>query len=958
VSEGADAVWAHVPWRRRDRHPEKKNLILIHKQTGRRITNFQRIRVNREFADLVFQAEEAPGEYYLYYLPHVMSGSRHYPTVTYPEPEETADPSWLERNNLTRRNIDLTPLPRAELRAIEAIDDFNSFEPMEVIALARETIRLLDNHPSADYLLFPESRENSIRMTDDLPLEWIKRGPGQPFHGKAARGEFFAFQVGVFACRKEIKGLDVRFSAMKGPSEARIPAEAFRCFNTGGIDWTRKPFQKVCTVEKGKVRALWCGVQVPMDLPKGEYSGTVIVAPEGMKETAVDVTITVTDEVLEDAGDGEPGRLSRLRWLDSTLAWDDGIVPPYIPMSAANGIVTCLGRSVRIGDRGLPESMQSFFAQEMTCIQAEGNEILTGPIELVVEDGSGAKMPWKGGGSRFLQQLEGAVTWEAQSAAGPLTMQVDARMEFDGCLEFIVRLSAAEPMDVSDIRLEIPMAKDTARYMMGMGEKGGFRPARFEWKWDWRKNQDSIWLGKVNAGLQSAFRAENYARPLNTNFYLSKPLNMPPSWYNEGKGGCTVGEKDGQTVLITAYSGARNLKPGEPLFFDFNLLFTPFRPLDTKAHFTTRYYHKFSPLEEIAETGANTINVHHATEINPYINYPFLRPDAMKAYIDKAHAMGLKVKIYYTVRELSNRAPEIFALRSLGHEILSSGPGGGFSWLQEHLGDDYIAAWFVPELKDAAVINSGVSRWHNYYVEGLNWLVKNVGIDGLYIDDVAFDRSTMKRVRKVLDRGREGALIDLHSANQFNVRDGFANSANLYMEHFPYIDRLWFGEYFDYDSPPEFWLIETSGIPFGLMGEMLQNGGNPWRGMLYGMTSRLPWAGDPTHLWRVWDSFGIHEARMIGCWVPGRPVKTGREDVLATTYVKKNRVLLSLASWADETVGVRLRIDWDALGMDRSRVVLEAPFIKDFQEEARFSPGDEIPVESGKGWLLLISQQG
>ena len=80
----------------------------------------------------------------------------------------------------------------------------------------------------------------------------------------------------------------------------------------------------------------------------------------------------------------------------------------------------------------------------------------------------------------------------------------------------------------------------------------------------------------------------------------------------------------------------------------------------------------------------------------------------------------------------------------------------------------------------------------------------------------------MKRVRKVLDRRRPGALIDLHSANQYNPRDGFAASANLYLEHFPYIDRLWFGEYFDYDAPPDYWLVEISGIPFGLMGEMLE----------------------------------------------------------------------------------------------------------------------------------------
>ena len=67
----------------------------------------------------------------------------------------------------------------------------------------------------------------------------------------------------------------------------------------------------------------------------------------------------------------------------------------------------------------------------------------------------------------------------------------------------------------------------------------------------------------------------------------------------------------------------------------------------------------------------------------------------MKPYIDRAHALGLRVKIYYTVRELSNSAPEIFALRSLGHEFLSNGPGGRFSWLQEHLGDGYIdRLWF------------------------------------------------------------------------------------------------------------------------------------------------------------------------------------------------------------------------------------------------------------------------
>jgi hypothetical protein len=250
-----------------------------------------------------------------------------------------------------------------------------------------------------------------------------------------------------------------------------------------------------------------------------------------------------------------------------------------------------------------------------------------------------------------------------------------------------------------------------------------------------------------------------------------------------------------------------------------------------------------------------------------------------------------------------------------------------------------------------------VSRWHNYYVEGLAWLTRNVGIDGLYIDDVAFDRTTMKRVRKVLDRGRPGALIDLHSANQYNVRDGFASSANLYLEHFPFIDRLWFGEYFDYDQPPDYWLTEVSGLPFGRMGEMLEKGGNPWRGMLFGMTSRLPWAGDPRPLWKLWDDFGMVGSRMIGFWVPNGPVRTDRADVLATSYVRPGRALIAIGSWAPGVVSLHLAIDWRALGMDPARATLTAPAIENLQEAATFAPDQPIPVAPGRGWLLVLRAQ-
>ena len=135
----------------------------------------------------------------------------------------------------------------------------------------------------------------------------------------------------------------------------------------------------------------------------------------------------------------------------------------------------------------------------------------------------------------------------------------------------------------------------------------------------------------------------------------------------------------------------------------------------------------------------------------------------------------------------------------------------------------------------------------------------------------------MKRIRRVLESNRPDPRIDVHSANQFNPADGYINSIFLYMEHMPYLDRLWFGEYFKYEKSPEYWLTDVSGIPFGMMSEMLQDGGNPYRGMLYGMTAREPMESVPSQLWKVWDAFGIKDSRMMGYWVSYNPVKTGTQ---------------------------------------------------------------------------------
>jgi hypothetical protein len=942
---------AHVliPWRRRDPDPAGHRLIVQDAKTGDRINDVSVLAINRESGELAFKAQSGKGVYYVYYLPYRNEGNSNYPKGIYLRPDTTASAEWLAADH---KKIPIN----TRVTAFQSIDTFNTFYPMEVIATQKETEALKAKYSGKPFLVFPEDRDDPIRMRNDLPYRWIKTGPGNTVSGTADRGEYYAFQLGIYAIQP-LTDVKLRFSDLRDAQGHTIPAGALGCINTTGVTYDGHPFTKEVNVPAGQIQALWCGVDVPVSAAPGVYTGTAEV-----KNQIVTIRLVVTGNVKSDGGAGEPAKMTRLKWLNSTLAQDNTVIAPYTPLAIqGDTLISLLGRAVKLNATGFPEQIQTFFTPENTEMTTTPNNLLAENIHFhFVRKSDGKDIRLKPQGLQFGQRTAGTVTWQATSGAEELMMEVSASLEFDGFLSYTVKVTALQDLDLKDIVMHIPFEKEYAVYMMGLGQKGGYRPdSMYHWKWDVaHKNQDGAWIGTVNAGLQYSLRDEHYVRPLNTNFYLQKPLIAPSSWANNGNGGIDVGIK-GKSMLANNYSGPRQMKKGDTLYYNFNLLITPFHTLNTDAQWATRFYHKYDDLQTIKATGATVVNIHHGTPINPWINYPFIEWKKMKGFIDTAHELGLKVKIYNTVRELSDHAYEIFALRSLGTEIYSPGPGKGFSWLQEHLGDDYIPAWFVPGIKDAAVINSGMSRWHNYYVEGMNWLVQNVGIDGIYLDDVAFDRVTMKRIKRVLTQDGHPGIIDLHSANQYNPRDGFNNSANLYMEHFPYLNRLWFGEYFDYEkNTPDFFLTEVSGIPFGLMGEMLQGGGNPWRGMVYGMTNRMPWSdnADPRPIWKAWDDFGMQGTKLVGYWSPSCPVKTGVNSIPATVYKKQGAALVALASWAAQDTTVTLTIDWTSLGLDPAHASIEAPEIKNFQPARHFAPGEAIPVEKGKGWLLVIRQ--
>ncbi|MGV8136607.1 MAG: glycoside hydrolase domain-containing protein [Mangrovibacterium sp.] len=957
VEENSDAAYIRLPWRRRDARPQYKRIIIIDASTNRQVDNIYCPEINREYGDIVFKPATVPGKYYIYYMPYNINHS-YFPNTVYLIPEDRANRYWKISLPLNKLNT----LSKAQLIEFQAKDDFYNVFPMEVIATKDETQRLINTSENSDYLLFPEEREYPIVMRNDLPLRWIIKGPGDEFLGKGQPGEYYTFQIGYYALR-DIDDIDVVFEC------ENVDNKLFTCFNTNGVDWAGKRFSKNLSVKKNHVQPLWCGIQIPLDF-KGMLLCKAKIKPLGLKESTVAIRIDVSGEPLTDGGVGDIKKMSRMKWLNSDIGLDDNVFGIYTPVSFKNNKAGILGREIILDKSGLPRQLTSMFDDMSAAMNGPKRELLSSPVRLLIEE-NGDQVDFKFSKHEVIHRSTGALVLKTRGKSPRLDMECRSKIECDGYANFTIRITAKENCSLSDIRLEIPYKKEIATYMMGMGCKGGFRPEKWDWKWDINSSNSVFWIGTVGAGLQCRLKGYKDIWEL----FNFKDTGIPEDWYNSGKGGCTMREER-NSFIAKAYSGSREIKEGDTLMFRFGLLLTPVKPLD-QDHWQWRYWHSNKGInmpDSVNNSNASIINIHHATGLNPYINYPFVTSDTLKSYVSEEHSHDKKVKLYYTVRELSVRAPEIFALRSLGNEIFRSGKGfrladrftrptetdgiTGESWLCEHLLDDYLPAWhhyFDDGTWDAAIAQTGLSRWHNYYLEGLNWLIKKARIDGIYLDGLGYDREIMKRVRKVMDRSRPGCLIDFHCGNHFLPQYGMNNISNFFMEHFPYINSLWLGEGFDYNESPDYWLTEIAGIPYGLYGEMLEGGGNAWRGMVYGMTNRLKWGGNPAAIWKLWDDFGISESQMLGYWSKRCPAKINDDEIKATAYVKKDKTLIAVGNWGDNKT-IELNIDWKAIGIHKSGARIIAPPIDGIQNKTIFKPDEPIPVEANKGWFLILSE--
>ena len=743
------------------------------------------------------------------------------------------------------------------------------FTEMERMASVGETSALLRSISNRGllrpYLLFPEQRTFSVRETAGIPLRWILAASQSDittptFSASVERDEFFVFQIGVLSTGAAPVTV-LRYDVLRKHPPASV---LLNCFSLEGVDFHGRSFNQNMTVPARSVGSLWFGVNVSDSLSPGavEHFGLQLFFADN-SSTVVDVRLTVAEgPPLLVHGDHNATRLSRLRWLDSTRWQDTTVSQSYQPVMVTQqpvtggAVITLLNRRVEVLSSGLLGSVQS-----------NGAELLAAPMGFSLTATSGKVIQVRSSRLELHQHGEGVVSWSSEwsTSTAELSVQCSGVLYYDGFIDYSIAVTndAAVMQLLGNSRFEVAFKADAIRWLMGFdvmpsGRWNASRP--IDWSWSayadgaeqWLRNlRSSAWLGKPHAGMRVKFKGlePEWNSPSGlpllppspwAGCHGKPPATGDPAAYKANCTGRVSVMEQGGVVTLSSSSGPITLAATSSTVFPMDILVTPMRPVNLTRHMETRYAHLFGNVQTkapaagnpsgtlgglvdlIASLNATYAILHQGTSLNTYINEPILeeRLPALETFVRLCHAAGIKVKLYFTTRELTNRAPELFAIKSLpNHEVITTGPGGGGAWLQEHLGHDYLVGWssvnyvsqengsffgLDPNLKgvraDEAVQDSGSGRWSNWYVEGVHYSVSEwPGSDGLYCDGIAFDRGTLERVRKSMEAAKgDDVRIDLHASNGGGCDSGgWGSPALQYAQHLSWVDSLWFGEGFD-----------------------------------------------------------------------------------------------------------------------------------------------------------------
>ena len=107
-------------------------------------------------------------------------------------------------------------------------------DPWNTPATTGQEASFAARFPRNSIIAVPEVREHPIRLFDALPTAWAGRSAESlsAFNAEARPGEYFVFQLAVYAAPHRLENVRVASGGLGGADGQHVDRAAVTCFNT------------------------------------------------------------------------------------------------------------------------------------------------------------------------------------------------------------------------------------------------------------------------------------------------------------------------------------------------------------------------------------------------------------------------------------------------------------------------------------------------------------------------------------------------------------------------------------------------------------------------------------------------------------------------------------------------------------------------------------------------------
>ena len=757
------------------------------------------------------------------------------------------------------------------------------------------------------------SVDRTASINDEFLKELLKLDGSKKYSYNVSRHEYFVCQL-VVVVDYDKEDFAIETFPLVGENDEN--KKAVVCFNTDN-----GKSKKTLKVVAKKPLSLFFGV----DFSKAQVGN--YITKINLDGETVTLKFNVNDRLVFNDGADRGNKLARLKWMHSNRAVNKSTAKGYDAISAEKNSLSFTGKKVTFATGGMIDNVESFFTESNSIDKEASKKLFSMPMEFIVQ---GQKIKYN---RLKLNNRFHTATLSSDGKSDALRVEVRATARYEGSLEYAIKLIADKDVIIPDIALIAHFAcTELVAYNGKIGmpereEKRGFEAGVMK---------STLYAGDVNCGAVIRMKSGDKQTLVNPYNYVNYDVPVD-GWDNHGKGYTLLNPtEDG--LDFSVHTGRIVLVAGKELTFNFEAYLTPFKALDMNKSFGTRVgQDNIEPnysamIERALSDRIHLLNVQYGTKLYNIANYPFDSVGGLKNISLEAHKKGIGISVDYTLGEVSDNNVESDVYKSIDGLAVSC--------------------------SDNKLRLMGDSIAGNYFVESLQYLVSNVGINGVTMLDPSINRDLAERINKVLDRkSAVPRAFNLVASDRNNDANGNSIAVIDYVSALPFVDKVMKSEAMDYkDSDVKKKLLLYSGVPFGVSAESA-DGSSIVESMLYAMTTTYGKDGAVSDalsdLYKEIDAVGISDSTFKGFWDKLNPVRVDNKKILCSSYVNGEKMVAVFFNTSDKKIEFEVGIE-NKLGYTTVGKKVYAPQIAGLQKKKKVNLGKPFKLKAYSGLVVIV----